>query len=146
MNSLSVHKGAIAPPGCKFLVASDVEYDACAKYTVPRDAYRYRIFRVAVQKVGSAIKWVGDYNDALTCDHCRRQLFAEHDRIGKTVIDDGDDLALGGFVYLANEIRMSLRLPNQLFALSSGLANHTGSASSRFNRDVEQLGIFTLSC
>ena len=99
-----------------------------------------------MQKVGSAIEWVGDYNDAFTCDHRRRQLLAEHDCIRKTAIDDGDDLALGRFVDLANEIRLSLRLPNQLFALSSGLANHTGSASSRFNRDVEQLGISTVSC
>src|SRR5258706_15477500 len=145
MDALAVAKRAVAAPRCELFVPGHIEHDTRAQNTVARDRDRDGILRVAMQKVGGPIQWIGDYDDSLACDYCRRQLLAEDARIGKMSGDDVPDRPLRCLVHFADEIGASLRLPHQLLALIGGVSNDACSAPSRFQRDVEQFGIAAVS-
>src|SRR5258706_2018351 len=145
MDALAVAKRAVAAPRCDLFVPGHIEHYTRAQNAVARDRDRDGILRVAMKKVGGPIQGIGDYDDSLACDHRRRQLLAEDACIRKTSADDVPDRPLRCLVHFADEIRASLRLPHQLLALIRGVSNDACSATSRFQSDVEQLGIAAIS-
>jgi hypothetical protein len=92
-----------------------------------------------MQKVGSAVERIRDDDDSFF-RKCRRcQLFAEHGRTRQPPLDRGGNLVLRCFINIADEVRLSFRLPDELLTPDGRVANDSSGAASCFQRDAKQL-------
>ena len=89
-----------------------------------------------MEKIRGPVEWVGDDDCPVTGYRTRRKLLAQHDGVGKILADEIDNLPLGSLVHLADEIRPSLGLPDQLLAIASRVADDTGSAPGGSSRGL----------
>ena len=142
---LPIQEGPAASYSGEFVTARNVQNNTGAHHSVAGDCDRNRVLWVAVQKVRGTVERIRDYDEPLGRHRGWGQLLAQHDRFREAALDDLNDSLLGCLVDLTDEIGPAFRLPNELVAVSAGIANHDGTRASRFERDVEKLQIVSIS-